>query len=48
MKDFKLYVSYLLVKSSESYFLIWKIILIIVILSRVDVQLDTRPIEEGL
>ena len=48
MKDFKLYVGYLLVKSSESYYLIWKIILIIVIFSRVDVQLDTRLIEEGL
>ena len=48
MKDFKLYIGYLLVKSSESYFSIWKIILIIAILSRVDVQLDTQPIEEGL
>ena len=48
MKDFKLYIGYLLVKSSESYFLIWKIIFIIALLSRVDVQLDTRLIEEGL
>ena len=47
MKDFKLYIGYLLVKSSESYFSIWKIIIIIAILSRVYVQLDVRPVEEG-
>src|SRR6266536_3191947 len=47
MKYFKLYVGYLLVKKLRIVLFNLRIIMIIAILSRVYVQLDARPIEEG-